>query len=366
MTKYNKENPFPAKITERYLLNKEGSTKKNYHVTLDLSGSNIDYRAGDAIAIFPENPPEDVNALLEALDKSGNEEITDPRSGAEMSLEHFLKTKTNLIRIPTPLLKQGGDLKLLKEENKQYRTHFIANHDLIDFFEIHPPSLPLQELISYFAPLLPRFYSIASSPKVSPRSVDLLVATFTYKHGEKERQGLGSHFLCDTAAMHTTPIHTYLHPTPHFLLPEDPTTPIIMVGPGTGIAPYRAFLQEREAQKAPGKNWLIFGERNKETDYYYKSYLESLSEKGFLTLDFAFSRDQTEKFYVQHRLLEKGDEVWSALSSGAHIYICGDARHMAKDVLAALTSIIETHGFQDGKAYIKFLRKEKRLLMDVY
>ena len=137
MTEYNKENPFPAKITERYLLNKEGSSKKTYHVTLDFTGSNIEYRAGDAIAIFPENNPEDVFALLKALNQSGNETVIDPRSGSEMSLEHFIKTKVNLIRIPTPLLKQAGDPELLKEENKELRTQFIANHDLIDFFEIY-------------------------------------------------------------------------------------------------------------------------------------------------------------------------------------------------------------------------------------
>lgn len=366
MTEYNKENPFPAKITERYLLNKEGSTKKTYHVTVDLSGSNISYSAGDAVAIFPENSPEDVNALLEALQKSGHEEVLDPRSGGEMTLEHFLKTKVNLIRIPVPLLKQAGDPKLLEEGNKEARSQFIATHDLIDFFRMHPTNLPLQEVISYFAPLLPRFYSIASSPIVSPNAVDLLVATFTYKHGKKERQGLGSHYLCDTAALHTTPIHTYLHPTPHFLLPQDPTTPIIMIGPGTGVAPYRAFLQEREAQNATGENWLFFGERNQATDYYYEAYLEALKKKGFLSLDLAFSRDQSEKCYVQHRLLEKGATIWSLLSSGAYLYVCGDARHMAKDVTSSLSSIIETHGGEDPKAYLKALRKEKRLLLDVY
>ncbi|MCB1072116.1 MAG: sulfite reductase [Chlamydiia bacterium] len=366
MTEYNKENPFPAKIIERYVLNKEGSTKKTYHITLDLAGSKISYRAGDALAIFPENLPEEVNTLLEALNKSGNEEITDPRSGSTLSLEHFLKAKVNLNRIPAVLLKQTGDAKLLEEDNKEARAQFIAKHDLVEFFELYPTNLPLQELVSYFAPLLPRFYSIASSPTVNPHTVDLLVATFSYKHGKKEKEGLGPHYLCHLAAMHTTPIHTYLHPTPHFLLPQDPTTPIIMIGPGTGVAPYRAFLQEREAQKASGKNWLFFGERNQATDYYYEAYFESLKKKDFLSLDLAFSRDQSEKYYVQHRLLEKGDEIWSLLSSGAYLYVCGDARHMAKDVTTALHSIIENHGSQDGKNYLKSLRKEKRLLLDVY
>ena len=366
MTEYNKDNPFPAKITERFVLNKEGSTKKTYHITLDFSGSNVSYSPGDAVGIYPENSLEEVNSLLEALNQSGNEEITDPRSGATMSLEHFLKTKANLLRIPVPILKLAGDPSLLGDENKEARVQFVNSHDLIDFFKLHPPTIPLQELISYLAPLLPRFYSIASSPQVSPDSIDLLVSTFNYTHGKKVRQGLGSHFLCSIAAMHHTPIYTYLHPTPHCVLPKDPTTPIVMIGPGTGIAPYRAFLQERNAQKASGENWLIFGERNRATDYYYENFLESLEKKNFLRLDLAFSRDQSEKLYVQHLLLRNGLAVWETLSRGAHLYICGDARHMAKDVTTALHTIVETYGGKDPKPYIKMLRKEKRLLLDVY
>lgn len=366
MTEYSKDNPFPAKIVERVCLNKTGSTKQTYHLRLDMTGSNVTYKAGDAVGIYPENPDEDVNALLAALNASGNEMITDPRSGGEMALDHFLKTKANLIRIPTPLLKQVGDPSLLDEEQKEKRATFIAQHDLIDLFEMHPTSLPLQELISYFPPLLPRFYSIASAPSVSPNHLDLLVATFTYQHGKKERQGLGSQFLCEKAAMHTTSIYSYLHPTPHFTLPETSTTPIIMIGPGTGVAPYRAFLQERQAQGAQGLNWLFFGECHQETDYYYESYFEGLKNKGQLRLDLAFSRDQKEKVYVQHKLLENGKDLYALLEEGAILYICGDARHMAKDVTSALHSIIETHSKEDPKSYIKALKKEKRLLMDVY
>ncbi|WP_194847002.1 sulfite reductase [Candidatus Neptunochlamydia vexilliferae] len=328
---YNKENPFPAKIVERYLLNKEGSTKKTYHVTLDLADSGMTYKAGDAIAIYPENSPEDVATLLAALGKTGVEEVIDPRSGKTLSLEHFLKTKVNLLRIDE--------------------------------------GVSLEDLLVKYPPLLPRFYSIASSPQVSPNRVDLLVATFTYKVGDIERKGLGSHFLCDLAEVEKTPIYTYLHPTAHFTLPDDPNVPIIMVGPGTGVAPYRAFLQEREAQGATGKNWLLFGERHRAHDYYYESYLEELKEKKFLHLDLAFSRDQEEKTYVQHHLLKRGVMVWKALQEGAHFYVCGDARRMAKDVTHALQTIIETHGAlspANAKNFIKTLRKEKRFLLDVY
>ena len=187
MTKYNKENPFPSKILERYVLNKESSTKKTYHVTLDLSDSNITYKVGDSIGIFPENPPDQVSKLLETLDKTGYEEVFDPRSGAQMTLEHFIKTKTNILRLTTPLLKFLGDPNLLVKDNKEERSQFIAKYDLIDLFKMHPPTMPLQEIISYFAPLLPRFYSIASAPIVSPNSVDLLIATFSYMHANKKQ-----------------------------------------------------------------------------------------------------------------------------------------------------------------------------------
>jgi sulfite reductase (NADPH) flavoprotein alpha-component len=368
MTKYNKDNPFPSKILERYVLNKEGSTKKTYHVTLDLSASNITYKEGDSIGIFPENPSDQVVALLEALNKTGHEEISDPRSSAQMTLEHFLKTKTNLLRLTTPLLKLLGDPKLLTEDNKDMRTQFIANHDLIDLFNMHPPTAPLQEIISYFTPLLPRFYSIASANAVSSNSVDLLIATFTYWHANKEREGVASKFLTKTAKLHTTPIPIFLHPTSSFTLP-DPDTPILMIGPGTGVAPYRGFLQQRVKEKASGLNWLIFGERNKNTDFYYESFFTSLQKKGSLRLDLAFSRDQKEKIYVQHKLLENACDVWNLMQSGGTIYICGDARRMAKDVTSTLHNIAETQGHlspSEAKDLFKQMRREKRLLMDVY
>ncbi|MCB1084983.1 MAG: sulfite reductase, partial [Chlamydiia bacterium] len=166
MTEFTKENPFPAKIRERYPLNREGSSKKTYHLSLDLSGAGMEYKVGDAVGIFPENRAEDVEALLEALDCSGNESVVDPRSGAELSFETYLKTGANLLRVPTPLLKLKGDPSLLGEENKEARSQYIAQRDLISFFEETKNPLPLQELISYFAPMLPRFYSIASSQKI--------------------------------------------------------------------------------------------------------------------------------------------------------------------------------------------------------
>ncbi|NGX51324.1 MAG: Sulfite reductase [NADPH] flavoprotein alpha-component [Chlamydiae bacterium] len=333
LTETTRKNPFPAKITERTLLNKEGSTKRTYHLTLDLTGSDISYKVGDSLGIFPENPSNQVKKLLNALKKTGQEEITDPRSGSQMTLEHFFTTKANLLRIPLNL------------------------HET-----------PLQEILSSFAPLLPRFYSIASAPSRATHTVDLLIATFSYMHEESEQEGITSKFLTETAELHTTPIYIFHHPTPSFTLPT-PETPILMIGPGTGVAPYRAFLQERERENAPGENWLIFGERNRTIDFYYESFFRSLQKKEFLRLDLAFSRDQKEKVYVQHKLLEKAPDIWQLIQSGGTVYICGDASRMAKDVTAALHTIAENQGNLsplEAKHFIKKMRRDKRLLMDVY
>lgn len=369
MTEYNKSNPFPAKLLERKLLNQEGSTKQTYHLKLDLSTSQISYEPGDAIGIFPENPPAVVDSILKALKKTGKEEVVDPRTNATLSLKHFLLTKSNLIRITLPMLQQFPELQLLIE-NKDARKEFIENHDLEDLLTQHPnPNISLQELVSYISPMLPRFYSIASSQRETPNSVDLLVVTFQCKQGGKMRWGLGSSFLCDQAKVGKTLVPMYHHPNATFKIPEEKTSPMIMIGPGTGVAPYRAFLQERLAQKASEKNWLFFGERMRAYDFYYEDYFTDLEEAGFLRLDCAFSRDQEEKVYVQHLIQKQASDVWKWIQDGAYIYICGDARHMAKDVTATLHDIVAEKGNysdQEAKDFIRQMRQEKRFLLDVY
>lgn len=369
MTEYNKTNPFPAKILKRTLLSGPQSTKKTYHLTLNLKGSNILFSPGDSVGIYPENPHDLVEGILKALGDSGQEEIVEPRSQATLTFHQFLKIKANLMRITLPLLKQFPQLKELVED-KEKRKAFIESHDLLDLFETHgSPQCSLQELASYLSPLLPRFYSIASSQKVQPDQVDLLVATFSYHQGGKMRSGLGSQFLCEHAQIEETPIPTYPHPSVHFKLPENGKAPIIMIGPGTGVAPYRAFLQERIYEKASGKNWLFFGEREQRKDFYYEDYLLQCEKEGQLRLDCAFSRDQKEKVYVQHLLKKHETDVWEWIQEGAFIYICGDARHMAKDVTATLHMIAEEKGGlsdDEAKDFIRTLRKEKRLLLDVY
>lgn len=369
MTEYNKSNPFPAKLLERKLLNREGSTKETYHLKLDLSGSQIMYEPGDALGIFPENPSSVVDSILHALKKTGKEEVVDPRTNATVTLKHFLCAKSNLIRITLPMLKQFPDLQLLTE-SKEARKEFVENHDLEDLLTQQPnPSISLQELISYISPMLPRFYSIASSQRETPDSVDLLVVTFQCKQGGKVRWGLGSRFLCGQAQVGETMIPTYHHPNATFKVPEDKNTPMIMIGPGTGVAPYRAFLQERLLQKASAKNWLFFGERMRAYDFYYEDFFTELEEAGFLRLDCAFSRDQEEKIYVQHLIEQQAADIWDWIQDGAHIYICGDARHMAKDVTATLHDLVAEKGKlsdQQAKDFIRTMRQEKRLLLDVY
>lgn len=371
MNQYHKTNPFPAKIIERKLLSGVGSTKKTYHIVLDLNHSGLCYEVGDSVGIFPQNSSFVVEKLLKALGKTGHETIKDPRSDLILSFRDFLLTKANLMRIPTPLFSAISPPHPLSDQNSsEDRKRFIQTHDLLDFFTAFSLSeMPLQDLASKLAPLLPRFYSIASSQKVVGSYAHLLVASFSYSRGKKVYGGIASEFLCEGALLTKTLLPVYINPSLHFKLPKNSSTPILMIGPGTGVAPYRAFLQERAYKQATGKNWLIFGERNRAYDYYYQDFFTSLEKNHFLTLDTAFSRDQNEKFYVQHCLLSNGKKVWEWLSANATIYICGDAKYMAKDVLLSLESIIQKFGMLsslEAKEYMKQLKRNKKLLMDVY
>jgi sulfite reductase (NADPH) flavoprotein alpha-component len=223
--------------------------------------------------------------------------------------------------------------------------------------------------VNQFAPLLPRFYSVASSPKTHPDEVHLTVALSTYDHHGELRYGVASHFLCHIAEENATAIPSYVQPTPHFTLPHNHEAHIIMIGPGTGVAPFRGFLHERLAHNAPGKNWLFFGERHRAFDFFYEEFWTSLVGQNKLRLDLAFSRDQEDKQYVQHRLTENGKELWSWLQEGAYLYLCGDADPMAKEVEATLLQIFKEHGNlaeADAKAYLKSMRHERRYLIDVY
>jgi len=381
MSIFSKSHPYLATIKERCLLSKPGSTKETYHISLDLKDSGITFRVGDSIGVFAQNDPVLVQHLIEAMQAKGTELIEDPRSKEIMTLRDFLSQKANLSRLNSSFLKllysheRFDDKKnqlgnLLREENRALLKEYLSSHDPLDVLrEYREANAPLQELCSQFGPLLPRFYSVASSQRVHPHEVHLTVALFTYTHLEEKRFGVASHFLCRLAEENKTPIPIYVQPAHSFTLPEDPNAPIIMIGPGTGIAPFRGFLQERMSRMAKGKNWLFFGERNREFDFSYEDFWNSLIANQFLRMDVAFSRDQQEKIYVQHRMQEHAKDLWKWLQEGAHVFVCGDAQRMAKDVESALHQIACEQGNlnpEEGKQFIKNLRAQKRYLLDVY
>lgn len=377
----DRHHPAIATIKDRFLLTKTGSTKQTFHVSLDLSSAQVRFKVGESIGIFAQNDPLLVQHYIEALKKTGEESIIDPRSGKALSLRDFLTFKANLARSTSSFLKlfytyeEEHDKKnylhrILQQENKPHLIQYLAQHDPLDLFkEYQKVEAPLQEICSQFGPLLPRFYSVASSPSVYPNTVDLTVALFTFSHQGQQRYGVASHFLCHLAKLQETPVPIYVQQAPHFTLPEDGHISIIMVGPGTGVAPFRAFMQERVAQGAAGKNWLFFGERNRASDYFYEEEFEQFKTDQKLRLDLAFSRDQADKIYVQHKMQENAKDLWKWLEEGAHFYVCGDAHRMAKDVEHALLHIIQHQGNQSeeaAKAYLKAMRAQKRYLADVY
>ncbi len=378
---FDKTHPFLATITDRRVLNKPGSQKCTVHLSLDISGSHFQYKVGDSIAVLAQNSPLLVGEILQAFGFDGTESICAPRTEEVMPLESFLTTKANLSKVTKKwvdcALFFAQDLKdkeilerLLLVENKDLLKQFCAERELWDFFkEIPSIKMEPQQLANHFAPLLPRFYSIASSQKATPNQIDLLIAHINYKTNEHLRHGVASHYLCEMAQMHTPSVPIYLHPSKEFTLPSDPSLPLIMIGPGTGIAPYRGFMQERLLEKDPGDHWLFFGSWNKENDFYYRDYLTDLEEKGLLKLSLAFSRDQPQKIYVQHKMLQEAPLFWKKIQEGAIVYVCGDASYMAKDVDKALHQIIEEQGemtVEEAKEFVKQLRLEKRYLRDVY
>lgn len=378
---FNKENPFLATITHREVLNKPGSQKCTLHISLDISGSQFDYKVGDSIAVYPENSSILVKETLLALKADPDLMIKDPRSQNEMTLLNFLATKANLARVTKKWIQfvcehaQEGQEKdflssLLIPENKDQLKTFIDKYELWDFLkEIKSCEINPHDCLPLFSPLLPRFYSIASSQKVDPNRIDLLIAYFHYKTNEHLRHGVASHYLCEMAEMRTPSIPIYIHPSRGFTIPEDPSKPIIMVGPGTGIAPYRGFMQERVHQNASGENWLFFGDWNEKYDFYYEDYWRQLEKLEHLKVVTAFSRDQETKIYVQHKLLEYSQHIWQLLEKEASFYVCGDAARMAKDVDEALHSIIEKEGHmsnEEAKIYVKKLKEQNRYIRDVY
>ncbi len=368
-TTIDRKNPFLARIKERYPLTKTHSTKETFHVVLDLKNAELSFRPGDSIGIYAHNDPAIVDRFLKILECSGKEEIYDSRSSQSLSLVQFLSEKANLFRCTKNMLQLFEEFSPVKEAlaDKETLVSFCQTHEPLDLLHRFTKKIDLASFCNSFSPLLPRFYSVASSLKAYPGEVHLTVSLSSYHHGQEKRYGVASYFLCHLADLHKTIVPCYVQSPPHFALPENNNAPLIMIGPGTGVAPFRAFLQERMAEHAKGENWLFFGERNESSDFFYQDEWKDLEKKGKLVLTTAFSRDQSEKVYVQHRLWQERQEIWQWLQEGSFIYVCGEADPMAKEVDAMLHKILEEPlGEEGSKNYIKDLRHKRRYLLDVY
>ena len=375
-TGYSKKNPFPARLITNRKLNGENSGKEVRHYEIQLAGSGLTYEAGDALGVMPANCGDLVSEVLGAIACDG-EEAMKTSDGAEMPLRLALEQHYDITRPSPDLLKAaaargaaGGALTaLLDPERRDDLKKWLWGREVIDVITGLEKPFTAEELVALLKKLQPRLYSISSSPNAHPGEVHLTVAAVRYEGYGRGRKGVCSTFLADRCA-ESTPVPVYIQTSHGFRLPEDGGVPVIMCGPGTGIAPFRAFLEEREATGAKGKNWLFFGDQKRATDFLYREQLEAWLAGGHLArLDLAFSRDQEEKIYVQHRMLENAAELWSWLENGAHFYVCGDAGRMAKDVDAALHRIAETAGglgAEEAAAFIQKLKSDKRYQRDVY
>ncbi len=374
---YHKENPYLASIKHKSLLNDPKSDKEVYHFVLDVPSSKITYDVGDSIGIFPSNNPSFVKEILAVLQADGNEQISCKKSQKNFSLSNYLTYRANLCDVNKSLIQailEKTDCfelkKLLLPENRPALKEFTAKHQVWDFLKKYGSKTLLpQTFVECLRPMMPRFYSIASSAYSAPNEIHLTVGMIAYQSNGEQRYGTATYFLEKLAPLSRPVVPIYLQPNSHFSLPSDPKAPIIMVGPGTGIAPFRGFVQERLAKQAPGKNWLFFGDRHRSYDFLYKEYFLDLENQGKLRLDLAFSRDQEEKIYVQHKMKAQAKELWSWLQQGAYFYVCGDAKKMAKDVDTALLDIAQSEGTmskEDAKTFVKKLRADKRYQRDVY
>ena len=364
---HSRLNPYPCRIRERFLLTGPNSTKKTFHISLEIDARQFPFQVGDSIAILVQNDPEEVDELLEKLKRAPDEPFFDPRSQTSLSLKDYLLTKTNIRTVNSAFLKSllPMERELFLPENKGRLNEHLHSHSLLDLLDKNSGNPDLTKLM----PLLPRFYSIANSPLVFPNEIHLTVSYVSYITNGKERRGIASYYLCALTNPAITPISIYLQPSHSFFLPENPNASIILVGPGTGIAPFRAFLQERIALQAEGRNWLFFGERNRASDFYYQEFFTALEKEGRLRLDLAFSRDTQDKIYVQHKMYEERKSLWEWIHNGAYFFVCGDAEEMAKDVDITLHRIAREVGGlseEDARHYIKRMRAEKRYCTDVY
>jgi sulfite reductase (NADPH) flavoprotein alpha-component len=367
----SRDNPVEATFVSRTLLNKKGSQKETWHIEFDLAESGLDYQVGDAFGLYPLNDPALADAIIRALGAPADFPI------GGRTLREVLIDGVSLAPAPDMLFQlfsyiTGGDRRkkakaLAAGEDPDGDA---ATLDVLAAIEKFPGIRPDPEaFIEALDPLQPRLYSISSSPKVHGSRLSLTVDAVRYEISGRKRSGVASTFVAGRAVPGDK-LRVYVQKAEHFKLPENPVVPVIMVGPGTGVAPFRAFLYERMASKATGGNWLFFGHQRRDCDFFYEDEFGGMKATGLLTrLSLAWSRDGDEKFYVQDRMLQVGRELWSWIAEGAHIYVCGDAQRMAKDVERALIDIVAQHGARspnEAIAFVAELKKAGRYQADVY
>jgi sulfite reductase (NADPH) flavoprotein alpha-component len=372
--RYDRDNPFPASILAIKKLTREGSAKDVRFVALDLTGSGITYDVGDALGVFPDNDTELVDRILAAMKMTGNEPVAiGPRKLVPLrealtswrSITQADEELANLLAEAAADKDEAAALRELAADDKR-----IARIDLFDLVQQYKSvKVRPSELVATLPPLQPRLYSISSSQAACPNEVHLTVGVVRYELDGRPRRGVASTFFAERVHLGDTS-RIFIQKAHAFAPPADGATPMIMVGPGTGVAPFRAFLQQRLHDGATGDNWLLFGDQRRATDYLYEHEMQQWVESGALTrLDLAFSRDQDQKVYVQHRMLEAGAEMWQWLQRGAHFYICGDANRMAKDVDDELKHIVADHGSMtpaEAAKYVAKLVEDGRYQRDVY
>ena len=373
-SKWTKSNPFPAKLVTNRRLNGQGSGKDVRHFEIALEGSDLTYEVGDALGVTPTNDPALVTELISTLGFSGDEEVHG-KDGKPLPIRSALIGHYDITRIPQPFLaavaERTGDeiLKQLASPNANGElSKFLYGREIVDILLAHPKArFAPTEFVALLKKLQPRLYSISSSLKAHPGQVHLTVGVVRYESLGRKRAGVCSTFLAERADSSAVPV--FVHQNTGFRPPAS-DKPLIMVGPGTGIAPFRAYLEERRATGAKGRNWLFFGDQKSTTDFLYQDEMSAMRQDGLLNrLDLAWSRDQAEKVYVQQRMLESAKELYAWLEDGAGFYVCGDASRMAKDVDLALHQVVEKAGGKTAEQaadYVKKLKAEKRYQRDVY
>lgn len=375
-SEYSRSNPFQAEVLENLNLNGRGSDRETRHIEISLEGSNLQYEPGDSLGVYPENHPRLVDELIEAMGWNTDELVIVNKNGEKKSLREALLRHYEITVLTKPLLEQvvkltsSTDLQALLDAGQDELRKYLSGRDLLDLVQDYALNgVPAGEFTAILRKLPARLYSIASSSRAFPDEVHATVRTVRYESQGRDRYGVCSVQLSERLQPGDT-LPVYIQHNPNFKLPESSNTPIIMIGPGTGVAPFRAFLGEREETGAEGNSWLFYGDQHFHTDFLYQIEWQRWLKEGVLTrMDVAFSRDTDKKIYVQHKMLEKSRELYQWLQDGACVYVCGDEKKMAHDVHSALGTILEQEGGlspEEAAEYLTQMQQQKRYQRDVY